>query len=191
MTRTDDFIGQLEGYLEEYEGSTPLPEDVRNAIRAELPSTDQRPAWWPARRFPEMNNMAKLGVAAAAVVVAALLGYNYLVAPNVGGPGIDDPSPTPTPTPPSHEQGEALEPGTYSADGAVPDADVTLPEGADDHGPRRMASEDGRVWRRSTTASPACHRGLLALGWRLRHRLRGPMPVAGRQRRAPGWADGR
>ena len=26
MTRNDDFIGQLEGYLEDYEGSTPLPE---------------------------------------------------------------------------------------------------------------------------------------------------------------------
>ena len=77
MTHNDEFIGQLEGYLDEYEGSTPLPEDVRDAIRAELPLTRQRPAWWPARRFPEMNNMAKLGLAAAAVVVAALLGFNY------------------------------------------------------------------------------------------------------------------
>ena len=37
MTRNDDFIGQLEGYLDEYEGSTPLPDEVRDAIRAELP----------------------------------------------------------------------------------------------------------------------------------------------------------
>ena len=99
MTRDDDFIGQLEGYLDEYEGSTPLPDEVRDAIRAELPSTQQRPAWWPAWRFPEMNSFAKFGLAAAAVVIAALLGFNYLVAPNIGGPGLDDPSPTPTPSP--------------------------------------------------------------------------------------------
>ena len=52
MTRDDDFIGQLEGYLDQYEGSTPLPDEVRDAIRAELPSTQQRPAWWPAGRCP-------------------------------------------------------------------------------------------------------------------------------------------
>ena len=38
-----------------------------------------------------MNTAAKFGLAAAVVVVAALLGFNYLVAPNVGGPGLDDP----------------------------------------------------------------------------------------------------
>ena len=59
MTRDDDFIGQLEGYLDEYEGSTPLPDEVRDAIRAQLPSTQQRPAWWPAWRFPEMNSCAE------------------------------------------------------------------------------------------------------------------------------------
>ena len=45
-----------------------------------------------------MNNIAKLSVAAAVVVVAALVGFNYL-APNIGGPGLDDPTPTPAPTP--------------------------------------------------------------------------------------------
>ena len=46
-----------------------------------------------------MNTAAKFGLAAAVVVVAALLGYNYLVAPNVGGPSLGDPTPTPSPTP--------------------------------------------------------------------------------------------
>ena len=137
MTRNDDFIGQLEGYLEEYEGSTPLPDDVRDAIRAELPSTHQRPAWWPARRFPEMNNMAKLGLAAAAVVVAALLGYNYLVAPNIGGPGSTIPSPEPTPhRRPTREDSAGadvgLEPGTHTSvsdDGFRQSPPVTVPAG--------------------------------------------------------------
>ncbi len=99
MTRNDDFIGQLEGYLDEYEGSTPLPEAVRTAVRAQLPSISQRPSWWPARRFPEMNNVVKFGVAAALVGAAVLLGFSYLVAPNVGGPGLGDPTSTPTPSP--------------------------------------------------------------------------------------------
>ena len=43
MTRNDDFIGQLEGYLEEYEGSTPLPNEVRDAIRAQLPFDSTAP----------------------------------------------------------------------------------------------------------------------------------------------------
>ena len=118
MTRNDDFIGQLEGYLDEYEGSTPLPDEVRDAIRAQLPSTQQRPAWWPVRRFPEMNSMMKLGLAAAAVVVAALLGYNYLVAPNIGGRGLGDPSSSPPASTPSvgrHRLSgrRQLEAGTY------------------------------------------------------------------------------
>lgn len=113
MTRKDEFIGQLEGYLEEYEGSTPLPEHVRGAIRAQLPSTYQRPAWWPARRFPEMNSMMKLSLAAAAVVVAALIGFGFLVAPNVGGPGLDDTSPSPSAS--ASEAAERADFAAYSA----------------------------------------------------------------------------
>ena len=47
MTRDDDdFTGQLEGYLDEYLGSTPLPDEPRDAIRAQLPSIRQ------TARFP-------------------------------------------------------------------------------------------------------------------------------------------
>lgn len=133
MTRDDDFIGQLEGYLEEYEGSTPLPNEVRDAIRAQLPSIQQRPAWWPGRRFPEMSNVMKLTLAAAAMVVAAFLGFNYLVAPNIGGPGIDDPTPTPTPVPvlfDEQDDGNELAPGTYLITEVEPfRITVTVPEG--------------------------------------------------------------
>ena len=135
MTRNDDFIGELEGYLDEFEGSTPLPDEVRGAIRAQLPSIIQRPAWWPARRFPEMNSMMKLSLAAAAVVVAALLGYNYLVAPNVGGPRLGDPAPTPeptpTPTPVALKDQQPLPAGRYLADpvGLPMDVTVEVPDG--------------------------------------------------------------
>jgi hypothetical protein len=127
MTRTDEFIGQLEGYLDDYEGNTPLPEPVRDAIRAELPSIRQRPAWWPERRSPEMNTIAKFGLAAAAVVAAALLGYTYIVAPNVGGPIFGDPTPSPTPTPPPLGEGP-LAAGTYGLTTSDdPSAEITLP----------------------------------------------------------------
>ena len=35
MTRDDRFISELETYLVEYEGSTPLPSSVRDAVRAQ------------------------------------------------------------------------------------------------------------------------------------------------------------
>ena len=96
MTRDDDFIGQLEGYLDEYEGFTPLPAAVRDAIHAELPTAKQIGLIWPIRRFPIMNsNVVRFGIAAAAVVLAVILGVNFLSQPNVG----DAPEPTATTSP--------------------------------------------------------------------------------------------
>ena len=132
MTHDDDFIVHLEGYLEEYEGSTPLPNEVRDAIRAQLPLTHQRPAWWPVRRFPEMNNVMKLSLVAAAVVVAAFLGYNYLVAPNIGGPSLGDPTPSPSPVPTPIQALNGQDPlpaGRYQVDPALPmDVTIEVPE---------------------------------------------------------------
>jgi hypothetical protein len=80
------------------DGVTRLPDNVLDAVLDQLPATHQRRAtWWPARRYQFMN-MLKFGLAAAVVVIAALLGVNYLGA-NVGGPGVADPTPSPTPTP--------------------------------------------------------------------------------------------
>ena len=87
MTRDDDFFGPLEGYLDEYEGSTPLPEDVRNAIRAQLPSSKQRPAWWPGWRFPEMNQAMRIALASAAVLAVAVIGIS-LFRGMIGGPDL-------------------------------------------------------------------------------------------------------
>ncbi|HUF06566.1 MAG TPA: hypothetical protein VMP86_04155 [Candidatus Binatia bacterium] len=93
------------------EGVTQLPDRVLDAVLDRVPATRQRRAtWWPARRNEPMNTMLKFGLAAAVVVVAALIGINYLGTSNVGGPGIDNSTPTPeatatpeaTPTP-AHE----------------------------------------------------------------------------------------
>jgi hypothetical protein len=123
MTRHDDFIGQLDGYLDEYEGSTPLPEDVRNAIRAQLPSIQQRPAWWPARRFPDMNNTVRIALAGAAVVAVALLGIQFF-APGAGIGGPDEATPTDDPTPTESPEAATIVIG----EGFLEYAEVTTPK---------------------------------------------------------------
>ena len=89
------------------------------------------------------------------MVVAALLGYNYFVAPNVGGPGLTDPTPTPPATPPPTLSGDALEPGTYtltSEGETAPDvipfpsgSTITVPAGWSQAGGFRVLSEDAMV----------------------------------------------
>lgn len=99
MTRDDDFIGQVEAYLDEYEGMTPLPAAVRNAVRAHLPETRQLGRFGgPMRRFNFMsNNFVRAGIAAAVIVLAVVVGINFLPGPNTGGPPEATSSPSPAP----------------------------------------------------------------------------------------------
>lgn len=91
MTREDDFIGQLEGYLDEFEGATPLPDAVRNAVRAVLPTTKQLGRFsGPMRRIRFVNNsIVRFGLVAVAIVLVVIAGIKYLSGPNVGS----EPSP--------------------------------------------------------------------------------------------------
>jgi hypothetical protein len=87
-----------------------------------------------------MNNTVRLIAAAGAVAVAAFLGSQLLVAPNVGGPPTPSPSasiePSPTPSASAataepisftdYESGTPLEPGDYVIDYAAPVALVTF-----------------------------------------------------------------
>lgn len=112
MTHNDAFISHLEDYLVEFDGVTPLPDRVRNAIRAELPSARQvrpRPGQLRLPFMPSNNSLgARLGLAAAAVVAVAVLGAVLLSngrSGQVGGPpsatATAQPSagPTTNPTP--------------------------------------------------------------------------------------------
>lgn len=92
------------------------------ATRRQLESTHQRPAWWLARRFQEMNMPIRLAVGAAALLAVAVVGINVL--PRQGGVGAPGASPTPAPTPspsltaspiPLPASG-SLQPGTYTID---------------------------------------------------------------------------
>jgi len=73
---------------------------VLGTVLDRLDTTPQRRAtWWRARRLSTMNTTLKFGLAAVVVAVAVLIGVNYFAAPNVGGPGLTEPTSTPTPTP--------------------------------------------------------------------------------------------
>jgi hypothetical protein len=80
-------------------------EDVSRVAGAVLDLLDtipqRRSPWWPARRFPFMHKFVSLGLGAAAVVVALVIGTQVLgpSAPGgVGGAPSASPSPTPAPT---------------------------------------------------------------------------------------------
>ena len=85
---------------------------VLDAVLDRIDTTPQRRiTWWPARRLFHMNKSLTFGVAAAAVLIVAILGYNFLVpaGPRIGGPTE---TPTPTASPAAFHEG-SLAAGTY------------------------------------------------------------------------------
>lgn len=103
MTRNDDFIEHLELYLDESEGMTPLPDVIRHAVRAELPKRRQVQPQRGLARFTTMNSTMRYGIAAAAVALVALVGWNVLAHDTTGLPPAS-PTPQPTPTPEASAQ---------------------------------------------------------------------------------------
>jgi hypothetical protein len=90
----DDFNGRLESYLDEYEGVTPLPDAVRDAVRAKLPSIKQgglpRGPQRIARMTLQLPTYARYGVAAAVVVAAVAIGAMVIGPDSTGAPGASD-----------------------------------------------------------------------------------------------------
>jgi len=149
MTHKDEFIERLETYLDDYEGVTPLPDAVRDAIRAELPHTKQTGPLTGRSRFLSMTLQlpapARYGLVAAAVLVAVVIGASiFSRGGSVGGPSASpspspsaSPSPTAAPTSPgpwslldSPQEG-TLPAGDYYLDIPAYPAriDFTVPEG--------------------------------------------------------------
>ena len=72
-------------------------ERVLLRVLDEVDTTPQRRSWWPAWRTGPMNTYAKLIAAAAAVLVVAAVGYQFLPSTGgIGGPPAITPSPSPT-----------------------------------------------------------------------------------------------
>ena len=114
MTRNDDFIGQLEGYLDEHQSATPLPIAVRDAIRAEVSRTTQvgplgrlLGAWNISVQIPASARYAL--IAAVVIGIVIIGGALFYRGPHVGG----GPEATTAPTPRSLPGSGALDAGTY------------------------------------------------------------------------------
>ena len=78
------------------EGVTALPDRVLDTVLDQVPATPQRRPWWPTWRSNRMNTYTKLLAGAAAALVVAVVGYQFL--PRGGGPGGHStiaPSPSP------------------------------------------------------------------------------------------------
>lgn len=98
MTHEDNFIGQVEAYLDEFQGVTPLPDVVRSAVRAEVPRTRQVAAGHAGpmgrlRMSMSMPAPVRYGLLVAGFVAAVILGAE-LFGRAVGGPPARTPSPS-------------------------------------------------------------------------------------------------
>jgi hypothetical protein len=111
-------------------------ERVLLAALNDIDHTQQRRPWWPAWRFADMNNVAKVLVATAAVVAVAVAGINIL--PRTGtGPGAVPPSPSPTASPSATPQPTVaqvpssgpIEAGTYVVTDGQSAIRITIPAG--------------------------------------------------------------
>ena len=97
------------------EGATRLPDRVLDAVLDQVPATRQRRSGWSAWRSFQMNTYAKLAAGAAAVLVLAFVGYQFL--PGNGGIG-GKPTIAPSPSPALLARGSftALVGGGYTVD---------------------------------------------------------------------------
>jgi hypothetical protein len=127
MTHDDEFIGQLEDYLDEFEGVTPLPDVVRRSLRLELPSVSQINPGARFRRTVAMLTPVRFAAAAVGVAVIAFIGINLL--PSSGFNGGPSGSTTPSPSrsaPPDSSPAPSLGVNPFSADYTIGRHSVTV-----------------------------------------------------------------
>ena len=113
----------------------------------EVDATSQRGRSWPARRLADRNSFAKLAIAAAAVVVIALAGIQFLPRSGTSG-GQPSPTPTPTATPAFAQLTKGpLAPGRYALyDGLV--TSIEVPAGWIGKPPfvRKIGADGAGLW---------------------------------------------
>jgi hypothetical protein len=118
MTASRDPDQLIHAYFDE--GPDELPDPVYDAVRDRIEQTRQRADHGPWRTFL-MSRTMQYGLAAAAAVIVAIIGFQLLGGPNVLGPG---PSPSVAPS----EAGEPTPSAPASAAPSIP-AYGSLPEG--------------------------------------------------------------
>jgi hypothetical protein len=124
MTASRDPDRLIHAFLDE--GLDELPGPVYDAVRDRIEQTRQR-AFIGPRRTSDMNRYLKIGLAAAAVVVVAVIGFNLLPgSPAPGGEPSLTPEPTATPTPSASEAAGLPVGSTHVLSEEVP-IHVTIP----------------------------------------------------------------
>jgi len=131
---TDTFIRELETYLEDYRGATPLPEFIREAVRVQVPGIrqDRLPARTRlGRAFRSLPPVGRFAAVAAVVLLATLVGWSLISRVNIATKPT--PSPRPVATPQALGPGTGagtLAPGTYRVgDPFQVPFSLTLPDG--------------------------------------------------------------
>lgn len=133
MTASRDPDRLIHAFLDE--GLDELPYPVYDAVRDRIEQTRQRAVIGPWRT-PDVNRLLKIGLAAAAVVVIAVVGYNLLPgSPAPGGEPSASPSVSPSDSEPSTEpstaagrpEGPHVLFGFRSLEGASVSMTVTIP----------------------------------------------------------------
>jgi hypothetical protein len=95
MTASRDPERLIRAFLDE--GPTDLSDRTYDAVRSHIDRTRQRVVIGPWRE-PRMSNLARIAIAAAAVLAVAVVGYNVLPGSNEPGATGTIPSPSPSPT---------------------------------------------------------------------------------------------
>ena len=133
MTKERDFERLLDQWLSD--GPTESPDRVLEAVADRIERQSQRPAWRLHRRLIPMTTPLKAAAGMAAVILAAVVGFNLIGGSS--GPGGPSPTPSPTPTPIPMPAGP-LAAGTYAFTVRfgppalpIPKVILTLPDGWD------------------------------------------------------------
>ena len=126
MTTDQEMERIVRSWLEP--GLTTLTDDVLDPVLDQLPATPQRRPIWSLRRFHHVGTFAKFSLAAAALVVVAVIGFN--LASRSGQPIVGN---SPTSTPPSSAEPSTgcheLDAGPYNTEAGQIGINATLPDG--------------------------------------------------------------
>lgn len=156
------------------EGQTELADPVYDAVRAHIEQRQQRVVIGPWR-MPDMNKIVPIGLGAAAVVVALVIGAQLLGPPapgGVGGAPSAEPTATPSPDPVGgtvHYQLDGA-PATTDVDAVADDASVSgtavTTFGGGTHTVRvGCATQNGDTWALGGTTEQTTVRGERAGDW--------------------------
>ena len=148
MTTNKEMERIVRSWLEP--GLTTLTDDVLDPVLDQLPATPQRRRW-SARRIAHMSAFAKFAMAAAAVVVVAIVGYNLLGPPGTSQVGGVPPSPNASTSPSVAPSGSpapiaptsgTIDPGRYRWTSPGGDVTFVLPARMDRDGLRHRQEHD-------------------------------------------------